>query len=111
MQFTTANYDRGAPRYWTVEWSEDGNENGTWEYISEYSVPDLPNWSNTLFTQLPGLKNINVKLPLEMLGKTDLYIRMRPTDNEAGDDYDYDGKPIAAGKNNAIGYLSIRYNK
>lgn len=49
LQLATLNYGIGAPRYWNVEWSEHGNIDGEWIKVDEYTIPDVVNWSNTLY--------------------------------------------------------------
>ena len=112
MQLSTVNNEHGVPRYWAAEWSIHGDPAQAWSRIVEYTVPDAPVWGNTLLTQLPGHKNINIDLPVEMLGKETVYVRLVPTANNAGDGNNYDGKPSRTGSvANAISYLGIRYNK
>ena len=112
LQFTALNFSSvNGPRYWAVEWSEQPDMDGSWKPIAKYTVPDVANWSNTLLTQLPAYKNINVKLPLEMLGKAQVYIRLIVDKNLCSDGYTYASEPIAGNVNSSIGYLAIRYNK
>lgn len=113
LQFTAANWSNnpGGPRFWKVEWSEHGDMDGAWKTITTYTVPDLSNWSNTLMHQLPGFKNINVALPLEMLGKSKVFIRLIVDKNLGGSGNTYASQPLPATCNTALGYLAIRYNK
>jgi len=64
----------------------------------------VANWSNTLLTQLPAYKNINVKLPLEMLGKAQVYVRLIVDKNLCSDGYTYATEPIAGNVNSSIGW-------
>lgn len=114
LQFTVANWaaaGAGTPRYWAVEWSEHGNMDGAWTPISKYTVPDMANWSNTLLHQLAGFKNINVPLPLDMLGNSRVYLRLIVDRNLASNGNTYASQPLAGNSNTALGYLAIRYNK
>lgn len=114
MALATVNWNLGAPRYWNVEWSEHGETGGEWNHVDSYTCPDLVQWSPTQYEQVPGWKNINVELPLEMLDKSEVYIRLVPSVNKAGttkSPWSYDGGTIQGGRNNTIPYLSIRYNK
>ncbi|ERJ59920.1 hypothetical protein M472_14215 [Sphingobacterium paucimobilis HER1398] len=115
MQFTVNNHvggtGKGAPRYWKVEWSEHGNMDGAWTKIKSYTVPDAPLWANTNIHQLPGYKNINVKLPLALLGKEKVYLRLVVERNLASDGNSYASEPLSVATTTGIGYLAIRYNK
>jgi len=114
MQFTAANWasaGAGTPRYWAVEWSEHGNMDGVWTPITNYTVPDIANWSNTLLHQLAGFKNIDVPLPTSMLGKNRVYLRLMVDRNLASNGNTYASQPLAGNSNTALGYVAIRYNK
>lgn len=112
LQFTAVNWSAsGCPRFWAVEWSEHGNMDGTWNAVGTYTVPDVANWSNTLLHQLAGFKNINMPLPLAMLGKSKVYIRLIVDQNLASNGNTYASQPITGGTNAALGYLAVRYNK
>ncbi len=107
------NQALGAPRFWAVEWSEHGQKDGTWHRVanSEFTVPDIAAWANRRLYSLAGDKNLTVNLPLEILGKDTVYIRLIPTENNAGKSgyADYVGGTV--GNNwNRISYLSIQYN-
>lgn len=97
----------GGPRYWAVETSID--EGNTWKRCAEYTVPDLVDWSNTLYTQIPGGKSLSFNLPQEICGKENVMIRLIPTKNAAGSKQEYSGAPIT--NRNIITYAAIRYNK
>lgn len=114
LQFTAANWSSagaGTPRFWAVEWSEHGDMDGTWTPISKYTVPDIANWSNTLLHQLAGFKNINISLPLSMLNKNKVFLRLIVDKNLASNGSTYASQELAANCNTAIGYLAVRYNK
>lgn len=100
----------GAPRYWAIEWSEDGE---TWSEnpIAEYTVPDFVDKANRRVFQLPGIKFITVNLPDELLGKERVYVRMRPTSTKVGTATTYEGgSSVSSSCYNAINYVAIRYN-
>lgn len=111
LQLATLNYDIGAPRYWNVEWSEHGNADGEWTKIGEYTIPDVVQWGNTLYEHLNAWKNTNVELPLSLLGKSSVYLRLIPSANKAGTTTTYDTAAINNSKNSGLMYVSIRYNK
>ena len=99
----------GAPRYWLVQWK---TEDGDWEDVIEYTVPDFVDKANRRVNQLPGTKFITVNLPDEAIGKERIYVRLKPKDAKTGTASSYDGgTSIKAGCYNAINYVAIRYNK
>lgn len=114
LQLTAMNWasaGAGTPRYWRVEWSETGDMDGAWNTIAHYTVPDAPNWSNTLLHQLPGYKNMNIPLPLSLLGKSTVYLRLIVDRNLVSTGNTYATAPVTASLGSAIGYLAVRYNK
>ena len=115
LQFTILNLvggtGKGAPRYWKAEWSEHGDMEGTWNTIGKFTVPDAPLWANTTIHQLAGFKNINMSLPLSMLGKPSIYLRLIVDKNLCSDGNTYASEPISVATSTGIGYLAIRYNK
>lgn len=115
LQFTMANLTggtgRGAPRYWKVEWSEHGNMDQAWNTIAPFTVPDLPLWANTNNHQLAGYKNVNINLPLSILGKPKVFIRLIVDRNLGSDGNSYASEPLTVASGTGLGYLGIRYNK
>lgn len=111
LQFAAMNWGAGGPRYWAVEWSDNADMDGQWNRIATYTVPDVANWSNTLLTQLPGYKNMDVELPLSLLGKNKVYIRLIVDKNLCSDGYAYASEPISKAVNSSLSYLAVRYNK
>jgi len=111
LQFTTMNWAVGGPRYWVLEWSTQGTDDGEWTPITSYTVPDVIQWSNSLLSQTCGFKNMNIPLPLSMLGRSNVYLRFRVEKNLTGNLSVYTGVPIESSVSNAFGYLAIRYNK
>lgn len=111
LQFTAFHNGLGAPRYWIVETSTHGNKDGVWEAVQEYTVPDVVQWSSTLYNQLSGLKNVNVSLPTSLLNQNNVYVRLRVTQNKAGTASTYDGANINNSAATVLSYVSVRYNK
>ena len=117
MQVSVLNdrYDSGkygSPRYFDVAWSETGdmNADGDWTYIASYTVPDMARWTPaTRYWQYAGWKPIDVKLPLEMLGKKNVYIRLQAARNLGGSLDEYAAQPIDSPS--CMNYFAIRYNK
>ena len=96
----------GGPRYWAVEHSTDKSE---WTRAAEYTVPDITEWANTLPTQSAGFKEMSFNLPVSLMDKEKLYIRLIPTRNSAGSGTAYDGQAIT--EKSMLSYLSVRCNK
>lgn len=106
----------GAPRYWSLDWSSDGEN---WDRLVLYTVPDFPSSNNRRVYQLPGMKYITASLPVEALGQEKVYIKMSPA-SSAGlssgsgvgtDNSYYANTTFNVNRYNAINYLAIRYNK
>lgn len=94
----------------------DPSKDAQWHPIGEYTVPDISQWTGTLFSSVVGYKAINMDLPAELLGKDNVYIRLMPVSDlcSSGGDYtdtfitdDEDGDKHAS----SIDYIAIRYNK
>jgi len=100
----------GAPRYWTVEYSADGQ---AWNYAGSYTVPDFPILSNRKAWQCPGPKYVSITLPEDetMLGQALVYVRMHPSSNLAGEPGSYDGGTIVSGRESCMNYFAVRYKK
>lgn len=122
MQLSTLNASQEgySPIRWKLQWAQTNTSSTTWQDVATYFVPDVVLWSTTQPWQSPGFKPMNFELPLEMLGKEDVYIRLIP-DGKTGNgstiqgymDTDYhNGTAGSSSKaNNAIEYVAIRYNK
>lgn len=106
IQLAVLNRHIGAPRYWKVEWSVD---NSQWNQAGSYTVPDVTQWDNTCYWQLCGYKHVNCELPVDVLGKEKLYIRLIPANDKAGQTSTYDGGTKANGKWNSVAYFAVRY--
>ena len=113
MQVAMQNRSIGGPRYIKVDWSEHGDNNrDDWNPITEFQVPDIVNWSLTLYWQCAGYKYIDVPLPLELLGKEDVCIRFSAANQKAGgkENDEFDNQIISTGEI-AFSYIGVRYNK
>ena len=113
MQVAMQNRSIGGPRYIKVDWSEHGDNNrDDWNPITEFQVPDIVNWSLTLYWQCAGYKYVNVPLPLELLGKEDVCIRFSAANQKAGgkEDGEFDSQIVSTGEI-AFSYIGVRYNK
>lgn len=111
LQISTFHNALGAPRYWIAEISNHGNNDGIWESVQEYTIPDPVQWATTLYTQMSGLKSLNIPLPLSLLNQENAYVRLRVTSNKAGTASTYDGTTIINESPTVLSYVSVRYNK
>ncbi|ANH81629.1 hypothetical protein A8C56_12140 [Niabella ginsenosidivorans] len=114
LQFTALNRPgsgAGTPRFWRVDWSDTGDMDGEWHTVAYYTVPDVAYYSNTLYHQLAAYKNINIPLPLSLLGKPNVYIRLIVDKNLCSTGNTYATAPITQSIGSSIGYLAVRYNK
>lgn len=107
----------GSPRYWKAEWSETGDmdSDADWTRFGEYTVPDQVVYQQTRLHQSVGFKPVDLPLPLEILGKKKVYVRLMPSVNKASDGT-LDGEQsenikINNKRANAIEYVAVRYNK
>ena len=123
MQISVLNTQQNwyAPRFWKAEWSEvdsmDAKDDAKWHLIGNYTIPDVSVWANTLYSSIVGYKTIDFELPLDILGKPAVYIRLVPVSDVCsnGSDYANDiliNQPAGDGAHaSAIEYFAIRYNK
>lgn len=106
------NAGQGCLRYWTAEYSVDGDE---WKTLGDFTIPDPGNWSNMQPEQLSGDKYICMNVPAEILGRSVAWIRLRPVSNKIGTATGYDSGTIASngtmGAPVLISYAVLRYNK
>ena len=80
-------------------------------FVPYTDMPEGAQWGNVRAWQLPGgYKQFSFELPLEMLGKPEVWIRFIPTRNASGSAQSYDEAEIS---NNHVcmNYLAIRYAK
>lgn len=104
-----------SPIYWKAEWSLTGDLSKAedWTYIASYQVPDFPIYATYREWQLPAFKQIDMELPLEMLGHDKVYIRFTPENNIANT-LEFGGGFVNGGgsdSGSAMDYFAIRYNK
>lgn len=118
LQIATLNTSQSmfTPRYWVAEWATtDNQDDANWRTIREYTVPDVSVWSNTLYSSSVGYKQIDFALPSDMLGKENVYIRLRPTSDICSSGIDYAEARMSDSASdthtNSICYIAIRYNK
>lgn len=112
-----------APRFWRAEWSytdsQEPEDDDQWHLIGDYTVPDVSVWANTLYSSIVAFKPVNFDLPLELLGKPNVYVRLRPANDLCSDGSEYANTTIGAHASGALyaahasnlGYFAIRYNK
>ena len=117
MQFTSYSAVTGdvgkAPYYWIASWSEtcDLNDESVWKKVADYVVPDGVVNGQEHEWQLPALKQYDFALPLEMLGKDKVYLRLRPASRISNTLYFGEGTVTdGTDSGNGIDYLAIRYN-
>lgn len=121
LQVSVLNSAIKSPRDFAVEWSlHDDSDRlaDDWIHIADYTVPDFTVWASTQNHQSNAFKEINIPLPLEMLGKSAVYIRLRakePMSSGGGAYRDFDlrteannSAPTAV---SSMNYCAIRYNK
>ncbi|MCQ2184557.1 MAG: DUF5689 domain-containing protein [Bacteroidales bacterium] len=119
LQFTALNYSRYTPRFWKVEWSnqdsQDPEHDADWHLVAPYTVPDVTEWAVATVFSLCGYKQYNIDLPLEILGKDKVYLRLVPASDVASSGSDYADthmcNDVKIEHESAIDYLAIRYNK
>ena len=117
MQFTsysaiTSNVGN-APYNWTVSWSDtfDLNDESVWKKVADYVVPDGVLNGQEREWQLPAFKQYDFVLPLEMLGKDKVYLRLRPASRVSNTLYFGEGTVTDGTQSgNGIDYFAIRYN-
>ncbi|PST83161.1 hypothetical protein C7T94_11210 [Pedobacter yulinensis] len=103
--------DIGGPRNFVVEWSATGEETSTWNVAGEYTLEDVTNWSNTLVTQVPGMKAVNFQFPQAASGLDNLYIRLRVKNRTVGTATSPTAGTLAVNGLSRLSHLSIKYNK
>lgn len=123
MQFAMYNNSGSlrSPRYWKVQYSLTTSscaaaDDSEWNDIGEFSVSDVVIWGNSgdgvREWQTTGTQVFDFPLPLEILGKEKVYIRLMPRNNRAGDANSPDGSTIKNNSGyNTMDYFAVRYNK
>lgn len=130
--FNTVGADVGAPRYWWLRYSADGEswETLTYDSASEdfvqytslgtdwtYTVPDYPKNGSYRQYHCPGAKNMSFTLPVsqDLFGKDNVYVRLMPAKDASGYDgqipISYDGSTIQNAKRSCLSYVAVRCNK
>ncbi|MGN1046795.1 MAG: DUF5689 domain-containing protein, partial [Candidatus Cryptobacteroides sp.] len=99
-----------SPYYWKIQWSATG-ENSDWKDVGEYVVPDGVVNGTYKEWQLPAMKQYDFPLPLDILGKDRVFVRLLPASKVTNSVYFNEGV-LADGEDaaNAMDYLAIRYN-
>lgn len=100
------------PAYWQVEYSTDGT-NYTVLPNSTYSVRPLVGWGQAWLFANPGLTSHSFSLPVSLLGKPDVYVRLKAKSNicataTGAENGTLDASSPAA--NVRIGFVSFKYN-
>lgn len=113
-----ASQEGKSPVHWKVEWATSNDAEAQWTEIAKYSVPDIVLWSITQPWQSAGYKPVDIPLPLDMLDKDDVYIRLTPADTAGNTPQGYCDTKFVNGTagstskaNNALNYVAVRYNK
>lgn len=131
--FNTVGADVGAPRYWWLKYSTDGEN---WQTLTAdsysgdmvqltsvgtewtYTVPDYPKSGSYRQYHCPGAKNMSFTLPVsaDLFGKDEVYVRLMPARDVSGYDgggtlISYDGATIQNVKRACLSYVAVRYNK
>ncbi|MGN0191650.1 MAG: BACON domain-containing protein [Candidatus Cryptobacteroides sp.] len=98
-----------SPYYWKVQWSQNGEND--WTDVEEYVVPDGVVNGTYKEWQLPAMKQYDIPLPLDILGKDKVYIRLVPKNKITNSVY-FNEAELKDGKDasNALDYFAIRYN-
>lgn len=117
MQFTSYSGMTGdigkAPYCWNISWSESGDlkDEAAWKKVADYVVPDGVLNGQEREWQLPALKQYDFALPLEMLGKDKVYLRLRPSSRVSNTLYFGEGTvEDGTDSGNGIDYFAVRYN-
>ena len=126
MQISCLNAQQSwySPRYWKAEWSLNDSQqpenDANWNLIEEYTIPDVSVWANTLFSSIVAFKTMSFKLPAEICGHENVYIRLVPTSDLCSSGADYAdarlsesaaGAAEAREHASALSYFAIRYTK
>lgn len=130
--FNTVGADVGAPRYWWLKYSTDGeiwhtltadSYSGDFVQLTSvgtewtYTVPDYPKSGSYRQYHCPGAKNMSFTLPVtaDLFGKETVYIRLIPAKDISGYDgvlpISYDGATIQNVKRACLSYVAVRYNR
>lgn len=105
------NSDIGGPRNFVVEWSDHNEDAKPWNTVGTFTFQDVADWANTLLTQLPGHKVVNLQFPQAASGLQKLYIRIRASNRTAGTATTEAGGTINNARSSRLAHVSIKYNK
>lgn len=105
------------PRHWRAQWaftdSQLPEDDDKWHTAAEFTVQDVN--TRNLYGSLTAFKYINVQLPLDILGKENVYVRVMPANDLCSDGSDYDNVHMSDYPTNfgcnSIEYIAVRYNK
>ncbi len=118
LSMLNASQEAKSPVQWKAQWAESASANASWHDIAYFTVPDVVLYTVTQPWQSAGFKPIDIALPLEMLGKENVYIRLVPSSRKGNTasgymDTDYvNGTAGSSSKaNSAMNYFAIRYNR
>lgn len=117
MIFTSYGGETGevgkSPYYWKAQWSATGDVSkaGEWSDIADYVVPDGVVSGKFKDWQLPGMKQYDIPLPLDILGRDKVYIRLVPASRISNTLYFNEGIVEKGDESaNALDYFAVRYN-
>ncbi|MBO4340134.1 MAG: BACON domain-containing protein [Bacteroidales bacterium] len=125
MQFAMYNNctQGRSPRYWKAQYSlttsdTSASHDSEWKDIGTFTVHDVARWGNSGDGvdewQTLGTRVFDFPLPLEILGRESVSIRLMPRNNKAGGKSvgSYEETTIANGTGyNTMDYFAVRYNK
>ena len=128
--FNTVGADVGAPRYWWLKYSTDGEnwqtltaDSYTGDFVQHtsvgtewtYTIPDYPKSGSYRQYHCPGAKNMSFTLPVsaDLFGKDAVYVRLMPAKDVSGYDgggtlISYDGATIQNVKRACLSYIAVR---
>ena len=128
--FNTVGNDVGAPRYWWLKYSTDGEnwqtltaDSYTGDFVQHtsvgtewtYTIPDYPKSGSYRQYHCPGAKNMSFTLPVsaDLFGKDAVYVRLMPAKDVSGYDgggtlISYDGATIQNVKRACLSYIAVR---
>jgi len=100
------------PVYWQVEYSTDGT-NYTTLPNSTYAVRPLVGWGQAWLFANPGLTSHSFSLPVSLLGKPNVFVRLKPKNNICATSTGAENGTLDASSpaaNVRIGFVSFKYN-
>lgn len=102
----------GFPTYWQVEYSTDGTSYTTLPN-STYCVRPLGWWGGTLLFVTQGLTDHTFSLPTSLLGKTSVYVRLKPKSNVCTTSTGAENGTLdssSSAVNVRVGFVSFKYS-